>query len=155
MFGGRGAMEPTLPPWATELRGRYLAGEASLFLLHGNVRDLHCWQDDKRQRTWVDLRTFLDNFLARTRDIVAYFNVSQGLQFDDASHGKMFRTVIDARRQLRGEDRLSSLPMTATEAIPVIEDLVTDPTHSSAVVVDWFEMIAPNADVAFMGHEDK
>jgi ATP-dependent 26S proteasome regulatory subunit len=148
-------MEPTLPPWATELRGRYLAGEASLFLLHGNVRDLHGWQDDKGERTWIDLRAFLDRFLARTRDIVAYFNVSQGLQFGDPSHGKMFKTVIDARRQLRGEDRLASLPNTATEAIPVIEDLVTDPTHSSAVVVDWFEMIAPNADVAFMAHEDK
>ena len=29
-----------LPPWAGTLRDRYLSGEASLFLLHGNVRDL-------------------------------------------------------------------------------------------------------------------
>jgi transitional endoplasmic reticulum ATPase len=29
----------TLPPWADELKRRYLAGEAGLFLVHGNVHD--------------------------------------------------------------------------------------------------------------------
>ena len=28
-----------LPPWADELKRRYLAGEAGLFLVHGNVHD--------------------------------------------------------------------------------------------------------------------
>jgi len=148
-------MNPVLPAWAEELRARYLAGEASLFLLHGNVRDLHCWQDEKGERAWLELREFLERFLERTREIVAYFNVSQGLQFGEPTHAKLFRAVIDKRRQSRGEERLGALPTTASEAIPVIEDLVTDPTHSAAVVIDWFEMIAPNADVAFMVHEDK
>ncbi|MEZ4240086.1 MAG: ATP-binding protein [Myxococcota bacterium] len=47
------------------------------------------------------------------------------------------------------------MPSTAADTIPVIEDLVTDPAHSSAVLIDYFEMIAPNADVSFMVHEDK
>jgi AAA+ superfamily predicted ATPase len=148
-------MNPVLPAWAEELRARYLAGEASLFLLHGNVRDLHSWQDEKGERRWLDLREFLESFLERTREIVAYFNVSQGLQFDEPAHAKLFRAVIDKKRQARGEERIDVLPTTASAAIPVIEDLVTDPTYSAAVVVDWFEMIAPNADVAFMVHEDK
>ena len=29
---------PRLPAWTRELRDRYVAGEASLFLVHGNVR---------------------------------------------------------------------------------------------------------------------
>lgn len=145
----------TLPRWAEELRSRYLAGEASLFLLHGNVRDLQCWRDDDGKRTWMDLRAFLERFLERTRDVVAYYNVSQGLQFSKKEHARVFRTVVDGRRQLRGEEKLAGLPTTAAEAIPVIEDLITDPGHSSAVMIDFFEMIAPNADVAFMVHEDK
>ena len=32
-----------LPEWAVELRSRYLSGEASVFQLHGNVRDLVPW----------------------------------------------------------------------------------------------------------------
>lgn len=148
-------MSVLLPPWAEELRSRYLAGESSMFLLHGNVRDLHCWREEDGTATWLDLRAFLEKFLERTRDVIAYYNVSQGLQFSQKGHGAVFRSIVDARRKQRGEDKLGSLPATATEAIPIIEDLVTDPTRSSAVILDFFEMIGPNADVAFMVHEDK
>lgn len=148
-------MSVKLPVWAEEMRGRYLAGESSMFLLHGNVRDLHCWRDEDGTATWLDLRAFLEKFLERTRDVVAYYNVSQGLQFAQKGHANVFRSIVDGRRKLRAEEKLSSLPVTATEAIPVIEDLITDPSHSSAVILDFFEMIGPNADVAFMVHEDK
>lgn len=147
--------EPVLPPWAEELRQRYLAGEASLFLVHGNVRDLHPWDDGSGRVQWLDARGFLEAFFARTRDVTAYYNVSQGLQFTDRNHARTFRTIVDRRRMLRGEARLGELPVTATDAIPVIEDLITDPEHSSAVILDFFEMVAPNADVSFMVHEDK
>jgi transitional endoplasmic reticulum ATPase len=145
----------SLPPWAQELRSRYLAGESSLFLIHGNVRDLHCWTDDKGERTWLDLRAFLEKFLERTREVVAYYNVSQGLQFSQKGHERLFRAIVDARRVQRGQDKLVELPSTAAATIPVIEDLITDPSRSSAVIVDYFETVAPNADVAFMVHEDK
>lgn len=148
-------MGQSLPSWAEELRSRYLAGESSLFLLHGNVRDLHCWVDESGGRTWLDLRSFLDRFLERTREVVAYYNVSQGLQFTQKGHERLFRTIVDARRTARGQEKLGELPSAAAQAIPIIEDLVTDPGHSSAVVVDYFETVAPSADVAFMVHEDK
>lgn len=149
-------MSATLPAWADELRNRYLAGEASMFLLHGNVRDLQCWTEEDGSRTWVDLRSFLERFLERTRDVTVYYNVSQGLQFPDKDQSRLFRSIVDGQRQLRGDDKLrSNLPVIASDAIPVIEDLVTDPAHSSGVIVDYFEMVAPRADVAFMSHDDK
>jgi len=148
-------MSTSLPRWANDLRNRYLAGEASLFLLHGNVRDLHAWVEGDGTIRYGDLRTFLERFLDRTRDVIAYYNVSQGLQFTKAPHKHLFRSIVDTKRSTRGEEKLSRFPATAAEAIPVIEDLITESSHSSAVIVDFFEMIAPNADVAFMVHEDK
>lgn len=148
-------MSVKLPPWADELRARYLAGEASMFLVHGNVRDLHPWREDGGAAQWLDLRAFLEKFLERTRDVISYYNVSQGLQFSKKEHARLFRSIVDQRRQARGDEKLSALPTTAADTIPVIEDLVTDPSHSSAVIIDFFEMIAPNADVSFMVHEDK
>ena len=146
----------TLPTWAAELRSRYLAGEASLFLLHGNVRDLQPWTDPTTgETTWVDLRAFLERFLARTRDVVASYDVSRGLTFPEKRHRQLFQLVLDARRQLRGEDRLHELPRTPTDTVPVLEDLLTNTTHSCGVVIDYLEMIVPNADVAFLGGEDK
>src|SRR5690606_22597532 len=102
--------EPVLPPWAEELRQRYLAGEASLFLVHGNVRDLHAWDDGSGRKQWLDVRGFLEAFFARTREVTAYYNVSQGLQFTDRDHARLFRSIVDRRRTIRGEPRLGELP---------------------------------------------
>ena len=145
---------PALPSWAATLRDRYLAGESSLFLLHGNVRDLVPWSAGA-QTEWVDLRTFLERFLARTRDVVAYYNVSQGLLFPDAGHEKRFRRTADARRLLDGQPALGDLPESVHEVLPLVEALVTDGTQSSGVILDYLEMIAPEADPAFMTADDK
>ncbi|MBK7754937.1 MAG: hypothetical protein IPI35_00690 [Deltaproteobacteria bacterium] len=72
--------EPQLPTWARELRERYLAGEASMFLLHGNVRDLHPWEDRDGKIQYVPLRAFLEAFLSRSKEIVAWYNVSEGVE---------------------------------------------------------------------------
>lgn len=144
-----------LPEWATQLRARYISGEASLFLLHGNVRDLHPWYADNGSVQWLDLRTFLETFLKRTRDVVAYYNVSQGLCFTDRAHERAFQSTVDASRLLRGEDKLAVMPRYPSTAIPVIEDLIQNPTASSGVIIDFFEMVAPNGDVNFMSHEDR
>lgn len=148
-------MSDALPAWATTLRNRYLAGEASMFLLHGNVRDLQPWTHEDGRVEWMDLKGFLHAFLARTRDIVVSYNVSQGITFGGTGQKRLFKSILDAQRMLRGEERLGPLPRSSTEVIPIVEDLLSDPTHSSAVIMDYFEMIAPNADVAFMVHEDK
>jgi AAA+ superfamily predicted ATPase len=144
-----------LPDWANELRARYVSGEASLFLLHGNVRDLHPWYEDDGSVRWLDLRTFLETFLTRTRDVVAYYNVSQGLCFTDRAHERAFQSTVDASRMMRGEGKLEVMPRYPSTAIPVIEDLIQNSTASSGVIIDFFEMVAPNGDVNFMSHEDR
>ncbi|MBN2798229.1 MAG: ATP-binding protein [Deltaproteobacteria bacterium] len=145
---------PPLPHWATALRDRYLAGEASLFLVHGNVRDVFPWEEDGATQ-WVGMRGFLEAFFGRTRDVMAYYNVSQGLQFPDRSQEQRFLRVINTARLTRGREALVSLPFTPAEAVPVVEELITNPAQPSAVILDFFEMIAPRADVSFMSAEDR
>jgi len=147
--------EPRLPRWTSDLKTRYLSGEASLFLLHGNVRDLHAWAIGEQAAHWVGMGPFLERFLGRTRDVVAYYNLSQGLLFPDKDHERRFRRSVDAKRLIEGRGKLGALPHSVASAIPAIEDLVTDPTQSSGVVIDFFEMIAAHGDVSFMTAEDK
>jgi transitional endoplasmic reticulum ATPase len=144
-----------LPAWAVELRDRYLAGEASMFLVHGNVRDLHAWDEGKSGLEWVGLRAFFERFLGRTRDIVLYYNVSQGILFPNREHEKRFQRAIDLRRMTEGGDRLSVLPQSPAQVIPLVEELVTDPTNSSGVVIDYFETVAPAGDLSFASLEEK
>jgi transitional endoplasmic reticulum ATPase len=147
--------QATLPQWANELRNRYIAGESSQFLIYGNVRDLHAWDDGTGKPRYVGLRQFFEQFLGRTRDIVAYYNVSQGLCFPDAENERRFQRTIDARRMLEGRAKLTVLPRLPSTAIPLVEELITIPTQSSGVIIDFFEMICPSGDVSFMTSEDK
>lgn len=146
---------PSLPAWAHDLRDRYLAGEASLFLLHGNVRDVQPWTDADGRTEWLDLRRFLARFLGRTRDVVTVYDVSRGLTFPEPTHELRFRDAIDARRAQLGRPRLGALPSAPAEVIEVVEELITSPAQASGVVIDFVETIAPQADLSFMSTEDK
>ena len=148
-------MEPVLPPWAADLRGRYLSGEASVFLLHGNVRDLQPWQEPDGTVRYVSIREFLERFLGRAKDLVVYYNLSEGLEFGSKPAEAQFRRAVTARRLLTGKEPLDGLPRSPGQVLPVLEDVVTDPTQNVAVVIDFIEMIVPNGDLSFMGELDK
>ena len=147
--------ELVLPEWADELRRRYLSGEASMFLIHGNVRDVQPWDEGNGEVLWLDLRRFLEKFLGRTRDVVTYYDISQGLCFPDRSHEKRFQKAIDTARMLDGRDVLTEIPRTPGKAIGLIEELICNPMQTSGVVIDFVETVAPNGDLSFMGTEDK
>ncbi|MCB9743806.1 MAG: ATP-binding protein [Alphaproteobacteria bacterium] len=146
---------PELPGWAQELRERYLAGEASLFLLHGNVRDLYPWEMSDGSVRYVPLRTFLEQFLRRSKDIVLYYNCSEGIEFADKDMNARFSRAINARRAREGQDKLGFLPSGPGEVLPLVEELFTDQSQSSAVVLDYVETIVPGGDLSFMSESDK
>lgn len=145
----------TMPQWVHELRDRYLAGEASMFLLHGNVRDVQPWTDASGKTQYLDLGRFLERFLGRTRDVVVGYDVSQGLTFPDAKHSDAFRKAIDSRRALEGRAKVGAFPRDAGQVVPLLEELITSAGQSSGVVLDFLETIAPNGDLSFMSTDDK
>jgi transitional endoplasmic reticulum ATPase len=147
--------DPSLPPWADELRSRYLSGEASMFVVHGNVRDVFPWEGTDGATTYLSLREFLERFLGRSKDIVVSYNVSEGLRFPDKNVEKRFRTAMLARRTMLGEPPLDDLPTRAEDVLPVLEELVMDPSQRAAVVIDYAEMIVPTGEFSFMGEADK
>jgi SpoVK/Ycf46/Vps4 family AAA+-type ATPase len=144
-----------LPTWAEDLRASYLAGESSMFLLHGNVRDLFPWTADGGQLEWLSLRRFLESFLSRTKEIVVAYNCSQGLEFAKPAMNARFARAINARRALEGRDKVTELPRSANKVLPLLEDLVTDLTQSAAVVLDYVETIVPAGELSFMNEADK
>jgi ATP-dependent 26S proteasome regulatory subunit len=148
-------MDPILPPWAASLRDRYLSGESSVFLLHGNVRDIQPWTDADGTVRYVSLREFLERFFGRAKDLVVYYNVSEGLEFGSRTQEAAFKRAVNARRQLEGRDTVDTLPRLCGQVLPLLEDLVTDPGQRAAVIVDYVETIVPNGDLSFMGEADK
>lgn len=147
--------EPSLPPWAEELRHRYLSGEASMFLLHGNVRDVYPWEDADGGVRYVPLRELLERFLGRSKDIVVYYNLSEGLEFPDKTTSLRFRAALEARSALKGEGALGPLPSEPHAVLGLLEDLVTDSGVRAGVILDYVETVAPMGELSFMGGSDK
>ncbi len=149
------ATEPVFPPWAQELRLRYVSGEASMFLLHGNVRDVFPWTDPDGKVRYVPIREYLERFLARTKELVLYYNLSEGVEFPDRKIEDRVRSVVNAQRLIRGEGLLDGWPQGPDKVLPLVEHLITDTTQRAAVVLDYVETIVPMAEIGFMGEADK
>ncbi len=146
---------PPLPAGAEARRERYLAGEASVFLLHGNVRDVQPWVEVDGTLRYVALRVFLERTFARTKDVVVYYNLAEGLEFPAASHKTAFVKAVNNVRTMSGREAIGELPRAPGAVLPVLEDLVTTEAHNAAVILDYVETIAPNGDLAFMGDGEK
>src|ERR1043166_2357900 len=66
-----------LPVWAEDLRRRYLRGEASMFVLHGNVYDVVLCG-----RKMMALTEFLTDVLLKdSKETIAVYNVATGTRF--------------------------------------------------------------------------
>lgn len=127
-----------LPPWADELRHRYLRGEASMFVLHGNVYDVVC--SGGRMRTLTEF--LADVLLKESKDTIALYNVATGIRF-----AKRAKDVVSSLEELllsRERDKL----------LPALERLITTGTKT-AVIIEYGETLAPAGDPSFQADADR
>ena len=121
-----------VPSWLTSgLLDRYHSGASHLFLLHGNVRDVHPFGP-----AFVPLAEGLRS-LAGRRPIAVSYDVSSGLSFPDADREKAFRKALG----LKGP-----LPSDPARALVILDTLVGSdrlPAGSVAVVIDYAHTLAP------------
>jgi AAA+ superfamily predicted ATPase len=121
-----------VPSWLTSgVLDRYHSGASHLFLLHGNVRDVHPFGS-----SFVPLAEGLRRLTSR-RAITVSYDVSSGLSFPDADREKAFRKALG----LKGP-----LPADPARALVILDTLVGSdrlPAESVAVVIDYAHTLAP------------
>jgi SpoVK/Ycf46/Vps4 family AAA+-type ATPase len=122
-----------VPAWLRSgLLARYHSGASHLFLLHGNIRDVHPFG-----REYLPLAEGLRRLAARRPFLVGY-DVSRGLLFPDREREQEARRVLGLRR--------GALPSDPARALVVLDALVaTDrcPSGSVAVVIEFAHALAP------------
>jgi AAA+ superfamily predicted ATPase len=121
-----------VPAWLTAgVLERYHSGASHLFLLHGNVRDVHPFGS-----AFVPLAEGLRRLGSR-RPIAVSYDVSAGLVFPDAEREKAFRKALG----LKG-----ALPADPARALVVLDALVGSDRlapGSVAVIIDYAHTLAP------------
>ncbi|HEU4711231.1 MAG TPA: ATP-binding protein [Pyrinomonadaceae bacterium] len=126
-----------LPAWAEDLRRRYLRGEASMFVLHGNVYDVVLCN-----RKMMGLTEFLtDVLLKESKDTVAVYNVATGVRFTKREKG-----VTGLEDLLLATDK--------EKVFAALERLLVGSTKT-AVIMEYAEAIAPAGDPNFQGEADR
>jgi SpoVK/Ycf46/Vps4 family AAA+-type ATPase len=127
----------TLPAWAEDLRRRYLRGESSMFILHGNVYDavLH-------DRRMLGLTEFLTDVLLRdSKDTIAVYNVATGIRF------------AKSPTRVTGDDLLSA-DIGKPRVLATLERLLVA-SSKVAVLLEYAEALAPAGDPTFQADTDR
>ncbi|HEV7844562.1 MAG TPA: ATP-binding protein, partial [Pyrinomonadaceae bacterium] len=126
-----------LPAWAEDLRRRYLRGEASMFVLHGNVYDVVLYQ-----RRMMALTEFLtDVLLKESKETIAVYNVATGVRF--SKRADTLTTIDDL---LLSTDK--------ARVFAALERLLVG-SLKTAVIMEYAEAIAPAGDSNFQGDSDR
>jgi SpoVK/Ycf46/Vps4 family AAA+-type ATPase len=126
-----------LPEWADELRRRYLRGEASQFVLHGNVHDV-LLHDGKL----YTLSEFLSQvLLAASKETIALYNVSTGVRFSKR------KLPLDGLEDL-------VLKKEPAQVLPLLERALTT-ADKLAVILEYADTIAPAGETSFSTTDDR
>jgi AAA+ superfamily predicted ATPase len=126
-----------LPAWADELRRRYLRGEASVFVVHGNVHDLVLNESGEL----VSLGDFLARSVFEKKDVVIRYNVSTGCRFTKKA------------AKIEGIETLM-LERTPDKVLPALEKLMYA-QNNVGLVVEYAEMLAPAGEASFASDSDR
>jgi SpoVK/Ycf46/Vps4 family AAA+-type ATPase len=126
-----------LPAWADDLRRRYLRGEASMFILHGNVYDVVV----HGQKTYSLVEFLTDVLLKESRETIAVYNLASGVRFTKRAPG-----VTDVDDVLVATEK--------SKVLPALERLLVG-TMRAAVIVEYAESVAPAGDPTFQADADR
>jgi len=126
-----------LPSWAEDLRRRYIRGEASIFILHGNVYDAVLTGNDV-----VTVTDFLGKTLLKeSKDTIAVYNVATGVRF--LKRGKDVEKLSDLL-----------LETDKPKVLGALERMLIGSSRV-ALILEYAEVLAPAGDPNFQSEADR
>ncbi len=146
------------PVWARTLARKYFTKTLNQFILHGNVRDLVRTTDERGTVDYVPLRRFLAEDLFAGRDIVAFFDRSDGIHFADPASRADFARALSGYDTLFGTDYQKKLPKDPVRVMALLDNYVRlrlGEGKRVAVVFDYAETLVPMAEASSYSAEDR
>ncbi len=146
------------PAWARELARRYFTKTLNQFILHGNVRDVVPAEDENGERIYLPLRQFLADDLFAGRDIVVFYDRSDGIHFQDAESRKDFNRALSGYDTIFGTEFAKKLPKDPARVFALLDNyfrLRLADGKRIACVVDYAETVIPMSEAASYSAEDR
>jgi len=146
-----------LPGWARDLSEKYYSQTLSMFVLHGNVRDL---APLKRGATveYAPLQRFLKDALFGSRELVVFYDRGGGLSFGNPDMKADFDRALSGYDSFHSTNFKGGLPRNPDGVLNILDSYlrvrIAD-KKKIAVVIDFAETIVPAGDSAGMPAEDR
>jgi SpoVK/Ycf46/Vps4 family AAA+-type ATPase len=137
-----------LPGWAARMARKYYAGEASHFLLYGNIYDLV-----RAGAEYISVLNYLQRELVGSKYLVTY-NRSEGIKFGSSEAERAFQAQLRVADPLQSRDWINQLPKDPARALPLIEHFLLY-GDQVAVIINFLETIIPAGDVSYMSGDDR
>ena len=146
---------PAQPTWIEDLRQKYLAGNATIFVLHGNVFDKVVQPDG----SWMLGEYLVSKLFGPSKGVVFELGWSQGLRVAGGKAVAALRTALDAPPSDLPSD-LRKLEMPAAtlagglgDALRSLENAFYK--YSAALVLPYAGTLLPATDVAMMSNDER
>jgi AAA+ superfamily predicted ATPase len=146
-----------MPGWARELSEKYYSRTLTMFVLHGNVRDLVGFRHEATTE-FCSIHRFLRSGLFAQRDIVVTYDRGGGLSFAEPRMQQDFRNALSGYDQFHGTNFSTALPRNADGVLNLLDNylrLRIADGRKIALIVDFAETIAPAGDVSGLAVEDR
>ena len=145
------------PTWARELSEKYYSRTISMFVLHGNVRDLVPWKRPGSTE-FPPLQRFLKDALFGQRDLVLSYDRGGGLTFATPDMKADFDRAMAGYDSFHGTSLARGLPRNPDSVLSILDNYlrlrILD-GKKIALIVDFAETIAPAGDSSGMPAEDR
>src|ERR1035438_9799922 len=151
------ALLDSLPAWAKELSEKYYSRTITMFVLHGNVRDLVAFRRDDATE-FCGVHRFLRSGLFGQRDLVITYDRGGGLSFAEPRMQEDFRQAISGYDQFHGTSYSTALPRNPDGVLNLLDNylrLRIADGRKIALIVDFAETIAPSGDVSYLAADDR
>ncbi len=151
-----------LPHWAQQVRSRYEGGVASVFCLHGNIRDLQPFG-----QKFLPLPQFLVHAFTGGKQLVLFYSIRTGVTFAEPTMEREFCQFLTVHFSLSGDSALAAAVRDGTLP-PQVQDLFKNPSFALpllqkllesrdkvALIIEDVEALAPNQELAFLSMDDR
>ena len=146
-----------MPAWARQLTEKYYSRTFTVFMLHGNVRDLVPVRRGAGL-DFVQLPAYLEQNLFAQRDLVIHYDRGGGLKFSSPAMQTDFRNALSGYDAFHGTNYAQALPRNVDGVLAILDSYIRlrlSDGKRIALVIDFAETIVPAGDVGSMSGEDR
>jgi AAA+ superfamily predicted ATPase len=146
-----------MPAWVRDLSGKYYSRTFTVFVLHGNVRDLVPLRRGDGLE-YVPLARFLNEEVFTQRDLVLNYDRGGGLAFARPEMQSDFRNALTGYDSFHGTEFSRALPRNPDAVLALLDNylrLRLQDNRKISLTIDFAETIAPAGDISTMTAEDR